>query len=240
MGKHQSFCPPPPGGTPPIPGSLTGLELSPDPMTSVLEGRVNDEQGRLLPGATVQITQVGTYVAARSPGSSPIISPGRSYTLQVGKDGIFRLNRLAQGTYIVCAHGTAKYHLSSCEWGSRSTYVSIGRASANTIPDTKIVSGELIRIEVADATDRLAQEVKSPVGISIPGVFFRRAYRVGRVGSLTTYEIAVPRNRAMILRWESALRASDSKGSAMGLERDLGSALERDAFGQSKVSIRID
>jgi len=109
-----------------------------------------------------------------------------------------------------------------------------------TIPETKIVSGNLIRIEVADAADRLAQEAKSPVGISIPGVFFRRAHRVSRVGSVTAYEIAVPRNRAMLLRWESTLKASDSKGSAVGLESDLGPALERDAVGQSKISIRID
>ena len=44
----------------------------------------------------------------------------------------------------------------------------------------------------------------------------------------------------MLLRWESTLKASDSKGSAVGLESDLGPALERDAVGQSKISIRID
>lgn len=196
--------------------------------------------GTPLPGATVQVTQVGTYIAARSPGSAPIIKPGRSFTLQAGKDGTFRLDRLAQGTYIVCAHGTAKYHLPSCEWGNRSNYVSVGRSASITLPDTKIDSGDLIRFEVADAADRLAQDAKSPIGVSIPGVFFRRASRVGRVGSVTAYEIAVPRNRSMILRWESTLRASDGKGAAIGLERDLGTSLERDVNGQSKVSIRID
>jgi len=199
-----------------------------------------DGQGTPLPDATVQITQLGTYIAARSPGSSPIVVPGRSYTLQSGKDGTFRQDRLAQGTYIVCAHGTAKYHLSSCDWGGRSTYVSVERSAAKTVPETRIVSGELIRIEVLDAADQLAKEVKSPIGISIPGVFFRRAHRVGRFGSVTAYEIAVPRDQAMILRWESTLKASDTKGAAVGLERDLRTVLERDAIGRSKVSIRID
>ncbi len=44
----------------------------------------------------------------------------------------------------------------------------------------------------------------------------------------------------MILRWESTLKASDTKGAAVGLERDLRTVLERDAIGRSKVSIRID
>ncbi len=186
MGKLLSFSPPLlPGGAQPIAGSVPNSELPPDPLTSALEGRIMDGQGTPLPDATVQITQLGTYIAARSPGSSPIVVPGRSYTLQSGKDGTFRQDRLAQGTYIVCAHGTAKYHLSSCDWGGRSTYVSVERSAAKTVPETRIVSGELIRIEVLDAADQLAKEVKSPIGISIPGVFFRRAHRVGRFGSVT-------------------------------------------------------
>jgi len=242
MGKHLSFylSLPPPGAVPPIPGSLTRPVIPPDPMTAILEGRVRDDLGTPLPGATVNITQSGTYIAARSPGSAPIITAGRSYTIQSGKDGTFRLDRLAQGTYIVCAHGPAKYHLSSCEWGGRSSYVLVEAAAKKTIPDFVVPNGDVIRIEVLDAGDRLASEGKSPIGISIPGVFFRRAYRASRIGSVTAYEIAVPRNRAMILRWESKLQASDSKGAAFGLERDLGSVLQRDGIGQAKLSIRID
>ncbi|OWU65975.1 MAG: hypothetical protein CBB60_001920 [Armatimonadetes bacterium Cent15-Ar3] len=147
---------------------------------------------------------------------------------------------LGQGAYIVCAAGAAKHHLSSCDWGSRPHYVPVERAITTKVPDVSIADGEVLRIEVTDYADRLSREAATPFGVLLPGVYFRRPGRVNRSGGITAYEITIPRAQRLLIRWESSLKATDARGTALGLESDLLSALQTDGSGAAKLALRLD
>ncbi len=212
MGIHLSF----------LFVSLTGIGLcQPTSDQGRLAGKITDDSGKSLAGATVTLHRNGD--------SKPL-------SLSVGADGQFIAPSIPPGTYRLCVQGSAgSLLLDPCLWAETPPTFTVRQGLAITAPETRIETGAKLQVRVLDPGKHLEQ--KRVPGAGLAGVWTSkklfypmRAESTDRDG--TTYQMVVPYEQDLTfgipggsIQFQVAGKATDSKSgvrSPMRLNRGGG------------------
>jgi len=126
---------------------------APDPAR--LAGKITDDSGRSVAGATVTLHRNGE--------SKPI-------SLTVGADGQFAASSVPAGTYRLCVQGSAgSLLLDPCLWAETPPSFIVRQGLAITAPETRIETGVKLQVRVIDPGKHLEQ--KRVPGAGLAGVW---------------------------------------------------------------------
>lgn len=201
-------------------GLVAAGYCQPVPDSGGLAGKVTDDSGMALAGATVTLHRNGD--------AKPI-------AVTVGADGQFAASSIPPGTYRLCVQGTAgSLLLDPCLWADAPRTFIVRQGLVIRAPDTRIETGAKLQVRVIDPAKHLEQ--RRVPGAGLAGVWTSkklfypmRTESADRDGA--TYQMVLPYDQELTIgipggsvQFQVAGKVGESKsGVRMPLRLNRGS-----------------
>lgn len=179
--------------------------------TVSIAGIVMDDDRRPVSGASVFLERIRRSTSNDRGQPKPLESPFSSSVL-TGPDGKFVASNLLPGQYTVCAVGTSREHLGTCEIDQPSQRVIANGSGPMNIALT-LVKGSLLNIHIHDSASRLSTGSTPTVGVVSAKGAYKRATLVALTANKADYVIAVPAADTVRLLLSSPFPVDDNGGT---------------------------
>lgn len=185
--------------------------------SATIAGVVQGSAGNPLGGVTVLYRSLPEVQVG--PNRRPVaVPPAVNSQTVTNVAGIFRVAALPPGTYYVCSLAAAPGQLSSCNYGSRPTVVSIGSGEVASVTLTNR-TGAIIWIQVLDPTHAIAGGQHFALGSRATDGTYEFAKLSSQVPGEFVYALTIPNDRTSRLVVDAGLVVTDTSGNAVATKQ---------------------